>query len=137
MTTIPKQIDPSLAKCEPIEPHIDDRGVIQPIIDSTVGGCAIITSKKGAIRANHIHEKDWHYSYVVSGKIKYYHRERDSQEKPSTEIFEAGDVFYSPPQVEHAMEFLEDTVFVVLSKLSRDKEDYEEDVIRVADLTKI
>ncbi|EAV40864.1 hypothetical protein SIAM614_08224 [Stappia aggregata IAM 12614] len=39
--------------------------------------------------------------------------------------------------VEHAMEFLEDTTFIVVSKHSRDKDDYEEDVIRVPDLTKL
>ncbi|MBO9457888.1 hypothetical protein [Labrenzia sp. R5_0] len=135
MATTPSLKSPDKAACEAIPPFVDARGTIQPILDSQMGGCALITSKAGAIRANHYHQSDWHYSYVISGKIKYFHRPVGSDEKPTTEIFETGSVFYSPPMVEHAMEFLEDTTFIVVSKHSRDKDDYEEDVIRVPDLT--
>ncbi|MEL6977876.1 MAG: cupin domain-containing protein [Pseudomonadota bacterium] len=124
------------ATCDPIAPFIDERGVIQPIIDTDIGGCAIITSKPGAVRANHFHKTDWHYCYVISGSIKYFHRPVGADTSPETMIYGPGSVFYSPPMVEHAMEFLEETTFIVVSKLSRDHDDYENDVMRVDDLTR-
>jgi quercetin dioxygenase-like cupin family protein len=137
MTTLPRQTDPASAACEPIEPFKDDRGVIQPIVDAPVGGCAVITSRPGAVRANHYHKTDWHYCYVLSGRIRYRHRPVGSEESPATEEFGPGDVFYSPPMVEHSMEFLEETTFIVVSQLPRDHADYETDVVRVSDLTRL
>jgi hypothetical protein len=38
---------------------------------------------------------------------------------------------FTPPMVEHAMKFLEDTVFVTLDSNSRDQESYERDLVRI------
>lgn len=137
MASLPQLTDPDGAACAPIAPFTDDRGVIQPIVDAPVGGCAVITSRPGAVRANHYHKQDWHYCYVLSGRIRYRHRPVGSDAVPTTEEFGPGAVFYSPPMVEHSMEFLEETAFVVVSHLPRDHEDYEGDVVRVADLTRL
>ena len=55
-------------------PHVDDRGEIIPLVDAPMQSAVMITSKKGTVRANHYHKTDWHYCYVVSGRIAYYHR---------------------------------------------------------------
>ena len=109
----------------------DDRGSIQMLVDFPIGSALVITSKKGAVRGNHFHKEDDHYSYLASGRMEYYHRPAGSSEPPEVLIIEPGQMFYSPPMVEHTMRFLEDSVFYVFAKLNRDQESYEADVVRV------
>lgn len=137
MSQYPAVPDPTSARALPADPFKDERGIIQPMVDAPIGGAAIIHSVKGAYRANHFHRLDWHYCYMISGSMAYYHRPQGSIEKPAREVFKAGDMFYSPPMVEHTMEFLEDSSFVVLSGLHREHENYEQDVVRVPNLATI
>jgi hypothetical protein len=44
---------------------------------------------------------------------------------------EQGAMFFTPPMVEHAMVFPEDTLFLTLSRNPRDQASYEADVERV------
>jgi quercetin dioxygenase-like cupin family protein len=113
------------------KPFEDPRGVIQPLVDEALGGAAWIVSKKGAVRANHYHKEDWHYSYLVSGELEYLYRTVGEQGPPKKLIIRAGQLFYSPPMVEHAMRFTEDSVFIVLSGKPRQHDAYEDDVVRV------
>jgi len=113
------------------EPFVDDRGIIQPLVDENMSSAVLISSKKGSVRANHWHETDWHYCYVIEGKIKYSHRVKDSNESPEITIVNKGELFFTPPLVEHAMEFEEDTVFLTLGRNSRIQEVYEADVKRI------
>ena len=116
----------------PLEsPFADERGQIQPLVDATMESCVLITSKKGTVRANHFHRTDWHYCYVLSGSIEYYHRPHGSAEPPEKVMIKAGQLFFTPPMVEHAMVFPEDTVFLTLGRNSRRQEVYEADVRRV------
>lgn len=112
-------------------PYADARGVIQPLVDLPIESCVLIESKKGSVRANHYHRTDWHYCYVVSGCIDYYHRPHGSTRSPEHVRVEAGQLFFTGPMVEHAMVFPEDTVFLTLGRNSRRQEVYEADVIRV------
>ena len=115
----------------PLEkPFIDARGAIQPLVDVDMKSALMISSKKGSVRANHYHKSDWHYCYVVSGAIEYHHRPQGSAEKARSVVVKAGQLFFTPPMVEHAMKFLEDTVFLTLSRNKRDHAHYEEDLIR-------
>lgn len=91
----------------------------------------IITSKKGTVRANHYHKTDWHYCQVLSGSIEYYHRPLGSKAKPERVLVKTGQLFFTPPLVEHAMVFPEDTTFLTLSCNKRDQKAYEEDLVRV------
>ena len=52
----------------------DHRGTIINISNKLFRSCALISSKKNSIRANHYHKIDWHYCYVLKGKIEYYYR---------------------------------------------------------------
>lgn len=113
------------------KPFVDARGVIQPLLGLAVRDVALITSKKGAVRANHYHKTDWHYCYVLRGRLEYLHRPVDSRAPPAVEVIAAGQLFYTPPLLEHAMRFLEDTQFIVMSGNPRDPETYESDVVRV------
>ena len=112
------------------KPFVDLRGSIQPLVDSIMKSAVMIHSKAGSLRANHYHKTDWHYCYVISGKIKYYYKELNSDKKPEVLIVEKGNMVFTPPLVEHCMKFPEDTLFLTLSRNPRDQETYELDVIR-------
>jgi quercetin dioxygenase-like cupin family protein len=116
----------------PLEkPFVDERGGIQPLVDVPMESCVLITSKKGTVRANHYHKTDWHYCYVMSGSIEYYHRPVGSTQKPEKVVIESGRMFFTGPMVEHAMVFPEDTMFITFGRNSRAQEVYESDVVRI------
>lgn len=117
----------------------DDRGEIFMIFDdgkTSINSILMITSKKGAIRANHYHKEDAHYCYMVSGKMEYT-EELVEGGKRETVTVEAGDMVYTPPMTKHAMRFLEDSSLWAFSTKSRQegfgkKEGaYEMDTVRV------
>jgi quercetin dioxygenase-like cupin family protein len=116
----------------PLEaPHVDERGAIQPLVDRKMLSALMISSKQGALRANHYHRTDWHYCYVVEGAIEYFHRPHGSDTEPERVLVQKGEMFFTPPMVDHAMRFPEDTVFLTLGRNPRDQESYEADVVRI------
>ena len=116
----------------PLEkPFVDSRGAIQPLVDEMMKSAVMIESKKGSLRANHYHKTDWHYCYVISGGIEYYHRPTGSDDEPECLLVKAGEMVFTPPMVEHGMKFPEDTTFLTLSRNPRDQESYEADVVRI------
>ncbi len=113
-------------------PFVDDRGSIQPLVDLMMKSAVMIKSKAGSLRANHYHKTDWHYCYVISGQIQYFHRKFNSKKKPSIIIVDKGNMVFTPPMVEHCMKFPVETLFLTLSRNPRDQETYEADVVRVS-----
>ena len=112
-------------------PHADDRGEIIPLVDAPMRSAVLITSKKGTVRANHFHRTDWHYCYVLSGRIEYYHRPTGSADAPELVVVDEGQMVFTPPMVDHSMVFPQDTVFLTLGRNPRDQESYESDVVRI------
>ena len=112
-------------------PFADKRGAIQPLVDVPMESAVLISSAKGTLRANHYHKTDWHYCYVIRGCIEYHHRPHGSDASPDVVVVEQGQLFFTPPLVDHAMVFLEDTEFLTLGRNSRAQEVYEADVERV------
>ena len=112
------------------KPFIDNRGSIQPLVDLLMKSAVMIHSKAGSLRANHYHKTDWHYCYVIYGKINYYHKELNTNKEPELLVVEKGRMVFTPPLVEHCMKFPEDTLFLTLSRNPRDQETYEADVVR-------
>ncbi len=113
------------------KPFVDERGEIIPLVDVLMKSCVLITSKKGTIRANHYHKTDWHFCYVLKGSVEYYHRPVGDTIQPEKVIVKQGQLFFTPPLVEHAMIFREDTIFLTLGGNSRKQESYESDLVRV------
>lgn len=103
----------------------DDRGSIKNLADGRLGDVAIISSQKSSIRANHVHENDWHFSYLVFGQMRYFWK--DSNRKIQSLIVKAGEMVYTPPKIPHKMQFLEESVFIAISELSRSQNNYEAD----------
>ena len=110
------------------KPFVDIRGAIHPLVDRLMKSAVLIESKKGTLRANHYHKTDWHYCYVISGCIEYYHRPTGSSE---CVVARAGEMVFTAPLVDHGMVFPEDTMFLTLSRNPRDQATYEADVVRI------
>ncbi len=115
-------------------PFVDDRGAIQPLVDTTMESCVLISSKKGTQRANHYHRSDWHYCYVLEGEIEYYERPHGSGEAPVKTVIGKGQMFFTGPMLDHTMVFTKDTVFLTWGRNSRTQEVYEADIVRIDSL---
>ena len=113
------------------KPFVDVRGSIKPLVDIMMQSAVMIESKAGSLRANHYHKTDWHYCYIISGKIEYLHRPTGSNQNPETILVNEGEMVFTPPMIDHAMKFPVDTVFLTLSRNPRDQASYEADVVRV------
>ena len=111
--------------------YSDPRGSIQMLMDSPMNSTLVITSEKGSVRANHYHKKGDHYCYLASGQIEYHYRPTGSKDAPKVVTIKPGQMFYTPPMVEHAMKFLDDSVFYVFSNSNREQSNYEADVVRI------
>ena len=109
----------------------DHRGQIINISNELFKSCAIISSKKNSIRANHYHKKDWHYCYVLKGKIEYYYRKHGLRTKPKKITINKGDLFFTPPMIDHAMKFVEYTEFITLGGGNRSQINYEKDTQKI------
>lgn len=113
------------------KPFVDVRGLIQPLVDIDMKSAVMIESKKGSLRANHYHLTDWHYCYVLDGRMEYFHRPTGSSGDPEMLMVEAGQMVFTPPMVDHAMRFPKDCTFLTLSRNPRDQASYEADVRRI------
>ena len=107
----------------------DERGSIKNLADGRLGDVAIISSQQSSIRANHVHENDWHFSYLVSGQMRYFWK--DSNKEVQSLIVKAGEMVYTPPKIPHKMQFLEESVFIAISELSRSQNNYEADTKKI------
>jgi quercetin dioxygenase-like cupin family protein len=115
-----KHIDPAVR---------DSRGDIINVFEGQVGHVALITSKKGSVRANHYHKKDHQYIYLVSGAYESHCFSVQDPSKKQVLKVQAGDIVYTPPLTAHAQKFTEDSVFLALSTLQREEGKYENDTI--------
>jgi dTDP-4-dehydrorhamnose 3,5-epimerase-like enzyme len=119
---------------------VDARGEIKNLLLTPITSVAEIRSVRGAIRANHYHLTDWHYTFVVSGQVLYFERDVGSTEVPKHQTINPGQMFFTPPMREHAMLFSQDSVIMTFAKNIRSHENHEGDLVRVtvvsADLAK-
>jgi quercetin dioxygenase-like cupin family protein len=113
-------------------PFMDERGTIQNLWLAASGSITLITSKKGAVRANHYHQHDWHAVHVISGSLEYYERAIDDvNANPEPKIIRAGEMIFSKPFVVHKMIFPEDCVMITINGIVKNHDNYESSVVRV------
>ena len=129
MASWPKTVVVELEK-----PFIDARGAIQPLVDTRMESCVLISSKKGTQRANHYHRSDWHYCYVLEGEIDYYERPHGSGQEPVKTVIGKGQMFFTGPMLDHTMVFTKDTTFLTWGRNSRAQDVYEADIVRIDSL---
>ena len=108
----------------------DERGEILSIVDQNISNVSIIKCNSNTIRSNHYHLTDWHFMFVMSGKIDYFYKEIESNEIHYLEVME-GDNIFTPSLEVHATYFPVETKLIVSSLNPRDRDTYEKDTVRV------
>jgi len=106
------------------------RGEILSIVDTQVSNVSIITCNAGSIRSNHYHKKDFHYMYVLEGRMDYFYKNNLNNEIKYLSVSEGQNIF-TPNKEIHATYFPVDTKLIVSSGNPRDQVTYEEDTVRV------
>jgi quercetin dioxygenase-like cupin family protein len=115
-------------------PFVNQNGGIQNLLLSGFTSAAVIESNRGALRANHYHKTDWHYTYIIDGTVWYYWKGAPgtpTEKEESSAIFHKGEVFFTPPMMIHAMFFPDRGRILTLAKNARDHESHEADLVRV------
>jgi quercetin dioxygenase-like cupin family protein len=108
----------------------DERGDIVDILKQCVVEYAtLITSKKGAVRANHYHKETFQYVYLMSGRMRVV--AQMPGEPRSEVVLETGDLIVNVPLERHAFEALEDSTMLVLTRGPRGGDNYESDTFRL------
>jgi quercetin dioxygenase-like cupin family protein len=123
-----------LVEVKKIKPAFEDeRGSIADIlIGENVQHAGIITSKAGAARGSHYHKLSKQYNYILSGKMELVvadARKKDYKKEKITLV--PGDFVAIPPMVIHALNAVEDSVFLVFTSEARIGQNYENDTFRV------
>ena len=116
----------------PLDPPFKDkRGIIQNLWLGESKSVTYIESKTGAVRAKHKHTEDYHATYILEGSVKYSELEDDEKTVILSNVYRAGDMFFTKPGVFHIMEFLKDTKMITINNLVKNHDTYEKDIIRV------
>lgn len=121
-----------LIRIRKIKPaFVDERGKITNVLDAPIKHVALITSKAGSIRANHYHPKQVQNDYLIKGRYEYLTKDlKKKNAKVESNMVEAGDLVFTPPNVVHAMKFLEDSIFLTLTTGPRDSKNYKAHTIK-------
>lgn len=117
------------------EPFKNLNGKIQNLVLKPMQSVGALHSVVAAVRANHYHKTDWHYTYVATGAMAYLWRPIGETSVPEPVVFQAGEMFFTPPMLEHAMVFLEDSLVITMAKNVRSHEEHEADLVRVPFVT--
>jgi len=118
----------------------DARGVIvndivaqvERITGERVKSIAYITSRPGAVRANHWHPKDVQVMVLLTGSYRSLSRTHDTAEALVEQIVRAGDIVVCPAYVDHAYEFIEESVFLNLNTVTREPGGFGQHTIALA-----
>lgn len=113
-------------KLHPEPAFTDPRGDITNLLAFPVQHVALITSTPGAVRGNHVHQTDSHFTYLLSGHCDY-HQVVDGVVESC--CMEAGDLILTPAGAPHALVAAEESVFLAFCTAERGGGKYEEDTL--------
>lgn len=109
----------------------DERGqIIDILAKEEIQFVTLITQAKGTTRGNHYHMETIQWNYVLQGKLKLLTQFPDHP--VTSTILEVGDLAVTDHHERHALEALEDSVFLVFTRGVRGGADYEKDTYRLA-----
>lgn len=104
--------------------HVDERGVIQDVLAGTVDGITRISTKEGAVRGNHVHNRTVQWTYVISGALLMANGKAET-------VLAAGEIMHHPAGEPHAWKALEDTDCMVFTRGPRYGRGFESDTFRL------
>jgi quercetin dioxygenase-like cupin family protein len=108
----------------------DGRGSITDILeDEIIEHVTLITTASGAVRGNHYHRETHQWVYILSGALRYVTRDKEGCAESG--VVRAGDMLATGPMEAHAMEALEETTMVVMTRGPRGGREYESDTFRL------
>ena len=115
-----------------IAAYTDARGTITDLIsDDEVNAVTLITFTKGAVRANHYHERTIQWNYVLSGEILLV------TQMPGAEriekVLKKGDFAVTRENERHALQGVTEAEVLILTKGPRAGTQYENDTFRLAE----
>lgn len=104
----------------------DHRGVIQDWFGPAepIDSVTHITTLKGAVRGNHVHEFTKQWTLVLSGRLLMASGRTQSE-------MGSGEIVMHDPGDPHAWKALEDSACLVFTRGPRSGQDYESDTIRL------
>jgi quercetin dioxygenase-like cupin family protein len=112
--------------------HTDARGaIIDLIADDEINAVTLITFAKGAVRANHYHERTIQWNYVIRGEILLATQFPGGERREC--ILKAGDFAVTRENERHALKGLSDAEVLILTKGPRAGNQYENDTFRLAE----
>jgi len=105
---------------------VDERGKISNYeLSEPINLVGYIESKEGTVRANHFHPIQEQKCLLIKGKYLSVTKDLLSEPAPiQTKMIRAGDLAVIPPNVAHAMVFLEDSIFLNLVNGDRNHENF-------------
>jgi quercetin dioxygenase-like cupin family protein len=117
----------------PLKPaHVDARGSITDLIaDDEINAVTLITFKKGAVRANHYHERTVQWNYVISGEILLVTQVPGGQKVER--MLKTGEFAVTRENERHALKGVTDAEVLILTKGPRAGSQYENDTFRLTD----
>jgi len=112
--------------------HVDTRGTITDLIsDDEINAVTLITFAKGAVRANHYHERTIQWNYVISGEILLATQMPGGARMERT--LKAGEFAVTRENERHALKGLTEAQVLILTKGPRAGSQYENDTFRLSD----
>ncbi len=110
--------------------HTDLRGSITDLIsDDEVNAVTLITFTKGAVRANHYHERTIQWNYVLSGEILLVTQFPGAERRE--QVLRKGDFAVTRENERHALQGLTEAEVLILTKGPRAGTQYEKDTFRL------
>lgn len=106
---------------------VDERGAITNLLEVPIEHVSLITCKAGAIRGNHHHIFDEHYSVIMSGKAMYYELRDGKLEAETLNLY---DMVFSPKGVPHAFWYIHQSVMVSFTTRQRNDGKYDQDTVK-------
>lgn len=115
-----------------IAAHTDARGTITDLIsDDEVNAVTLITFTKGAVRANHFHERTIQWNYVLSGEILLVTQMPGAERVEK--VLKKGDFAVTRENERHALQGVAEAEVLILTKGPRAGTQYENDTFRLAE----
>lgn len=89
----------------------DIRGKLTQLASRNIAQVNVVESKKGSVRGGHYHKICEESFYLIKGSVKVKLRKGEFAEE---EIIKEGTFFTIKPYIVHSLEFIEDTIMVVI-----------------------
>ena len=101
----------------------DKRGLIYNVLGHPIEHVAVIVTHRGAVRGNHVHEREIQYCYILRGRVRCeavaVHPATPGANAREVQDARSGDLIITPPGVAHKRTYLAATIEIALYTVPR------------------